>query len=671
MANYSELIDTINGQIKANGNQEITGPVLNAVLQAMVSALGEGYQYMGVATPDTNPGTPDGRVFYLAYYPGTYSNLGNVILPGDTVFVLYSSESGWSYYDTGIVSYFGALKAFVGGQNTKLGYIRNTDGKLTQHERDAFWTFEAPIPEGATAINLSLANWYGGDLVAIVACFDGNHRYLGALLTGETALTHGDYVNEHFSLLPNTSFVTFTTREKASLTFNIPGLSNSDLHEAAVENERIKNAENAIFSKDWEFTDAVGVVSYKAISMTGESDVMHLNFAKKKEKNSCIIDCVIEDIISSGSPLGSMRVGFGNLRYNYCITITKNSNQIVLWFFTPDGFISSKMLTGDDDNAFVPGDRITLFRSGTYLQYFRNGNLVASGSMASCGYLSEMAPVLAFRNYGSRWTPCKIVTKIRHHPYMHVSFDDTIGILQEITTNAESMTSLWDDDYFAWLKSMHGTYGAVFSFYCFYENGTFNLSQVTSKFKADFTAASDWLKFGFHAKNDKSNYNTVSAETLVADYKQVYAAIVAFAGYASIDNIPRIHTYAATKEALLTLQSTSGMLGLLTADDTRENNCALSAAEREIVTSCDDYFAFDRNLYYLRTERRMDEDMTATDIETKLAALDANLDNREIYIMFCHEQKMLKGNGKTIVEACLAWAAKRGLKFDYPQNNTY
>ena len=39
MANYSELIQTINGSIKANGNQEITGPVLNSVLQAMLSGL--------------------------------------------------------------------------------------------------------------------------------------------------------------------------------------------------------------------------------------------------------------------------------------------------------------------------------------------------------------------------------------------------------------------------------------------------------------------------------------------------------------------------------------------------------------------------------------------------------------------------------------------------------
>ena len=96
MANYSELIATINDQIKANGNQEITGPVLNAVLQAMVSALGEGYQFMGVATPDTNPGTPDGKVFYIATEPGTYSKFGDTELKKGIGFFTYDSN-GWTF----------------------------------------------------------------------------------------------------------------------------------------------------------------------------------------------------------------------------------------------------------------------------------------------------------------------------------------------------------------------------------------------------------------------------------------------------------------------------------------------------------------------------------------------------------------------------------------------
>lgn len=98
MANNSDLIQTINDSIKANGNQEITGPVLNSVLQAMVSALGEGYQFMGVATPDTNPGTPDSKVFYFVYMAGAYPNFGGVNVPNNGLGVVYF-DTIWHYLD--------------------------------------------------------------------------------------------------------------------------------------------------------------------------------------------------------------------------------------------------------------------------------------------------------------------------------------------------------------------------------------------------------------------------------------------------------------------------------------------------------------------------------------------------------------------------------------------
>lgn len=109
MANYSELIQTINDSIKANGNQEITGPVLNSVLQAMVSALGEGYQFMGVATPDTNPGTPDGKVFYIAAKQGIYNNFGETEVV-DIAKVIYNTASGWGAEDLSIVNVMAVAK---------------------------------------------------------------------------------------------------------------------------------------------------------------------------------------------------------------------------------------------------------------------------------------------------------------------------------------------------------------------------------------------------------------------------------------------------------------------------------------------------------------------------------------------------------------------------------
>lgn len=96
MANYSNLKSAIDTNIKTNGNEEITGAILNTVLNSMVSSLGAGYQYMGVATTSTNPGTPDAKVFYLAYTPGTYTNFNGIAVTGLCVL---KYDTAWSKDD--------------------------------------------------------------------------------------------------------------------------------------------------------------------------------------------------------------------------------------------------------------------------------------------------------------------------------------------------------------------------------------------------------------------------------------------------------------------------------------------------------------------------------------------------------------------------------------------
>ena len=80
MANYQLLKADIDKKVYQNGEQEITGANLNAVLNAMVTTLGAGYQFMGVATPDTNPGTPDQKVFYIVLQNDTYSYFDGIVV---------------------------------------------------------------------------------------------------------------------------------------------------------------------------------------------------------------------------------------------------------------------------------------------------------------------------------------------------------------------------------------------------------------------------------------------------------------------------------------------------------------------------------------------------------------------------------------------------------------
>lgn len=101
MANYSILKAAIQAVIKQNGNNEITGALLQAQLLSMINSLGANYQFAGIATPAANPGTPDQNVFYLASTAGTYANFGGLVLADGEVAVLKYNGS-WSKDLTGV-----------------------------------------------------------------------------------------------------------------------------------------------------------------------------------------------------------------------------------------------------------------------------------------------------------------------------------------------------------------------------------------------------------------------------------------------------------------------------------------------------------------------------------------------------------------------------------------
>lgn len=96
MANWSTLKAAIANIIKTNGNQEITGQLLQNVLNNIVSSVGENSTFAGIATPATNPGVPDGNVFYFANEPGIYSNFSSIIISYYGIYILYNDmNNSW------------------------------------------------------------------------------------------------------------------------------------------------------------------------------------------------------------------------------------------------------------------------------------------------------------------------------------------------------------------------------------------------------------------------------------------------------------------------------------------------------------------------------------------------------------------------------------------------
>lgn len=125
MANNELLKASIRNVIKANGNQEITGDIMQQTLVAIVDALGKGYQFMGVAIPTTNPGTTDQRVFYIAKGKGVYANFGGINVDEDEA-VLLVFDTSWHKVLTGIAT--NSFKTINGQKITGEGNIEIQGG---------------------------------------------------------------------------------------------------------------------------------------------------------------------------------------------------------------------------------------------------------------------------------------------------------------------------------------------------------------------------------------------------------------------------------------------------------------------------------------------------------------------------------------------------------------
>ena len=108
MGNYTELKAAIAAVIKANGKNEITGAIMQNVLNTIVSTVGANRTFVGIANADTNPGLPDGNVFYIAYTAGNYVNFqyntANLTVNPGELAILYNERNNWNKYVIGMSS---------------------------------------------------------------------------------------------------------------------------------------------------------------------------------------------------------------------------------------------------------------------------------------------------------------------------------------------------------------------------------------------------------------------------------------------------------------------------------------------------------------------------------------------------------------------------------------
>ena len=114
MADFSALKAAIQAAIRQNGNNEITGNIMQGILLSMVNTIGDaainalvdavaalsarvadGYMYAGIATPTSTPTASSGKVFYIAMQAGTYTNYGSLVVE-QGINIIKTDNSSWT-----------------------------------------------------------------------------------------------------------------------------------------------------------------------------------------------------------------------------------------------------------------------------------------------------------------------------------------------------------------------------------------------------------------------------------------------------------------------------------------------------------------------------------------------------------------------------------------------
>lgn len=280
---------------------------------------------------------------------------------------------------------------------------------------------------------------------------------------------------------------------------------------------------------------------------------------------------------------------------------------------------------------------------------------------------------------------------------IHFSFDDTISSLRDLTENASSYSSAFDQPFFKALKTLHDTYGTVFSCFCFYQvlntNDTsvvdFSLEDVTDAYADEFTANADWLRFSYHSLNGSTNLGSYTAGTAKAEYDNFITQIVRITGSVNcIDLVTRLQNFAGSKVACQELRDCAcGMLGFLTGDyseTSTSGNTAydsyttsgyyLDSTASSFTAKKGRYFDATEQLYFYPSNLRLDN-MASANVPAYMERFNTTdrYGRNQLLIMYCHENQMYKNSvvnadyTKRIAYAC-DWAVANGYTFGFPMD---
>lgn len=626
MGNYEQLKQAVSDIIKTNGNQEITGEIMQNTLLSIISTIGNDATFAGIAVPETNPGTPDQNVFYIASQPGNYSNFGSIKLV-DQVLILTNKNGYWVKFDAGITT-AAKVAELEDRSNANSAYIKLT---LQYIGVDIPYMIEVGKKYKLT-YNGDISNYRSNNIYGYTS--DGVKEQLTSLHSSKSQVfsTQKDYQRIRIG------FNDVIDRTKAMYV----------LIEDVTEVESLKEEE---YKRDVLLTN--NEPSEISIEL---HDNKYFDY-RFTEQNSNNYNCVKVDVSQYVNQYILLDAYcFGN-SYAAKSAITDENNQVIR-YVSNEGILPKYV--------FIPLKSKYLYvsnRKYNDVKFNKTGSKVLSVNTPKLYSVSDTPTLLDTRHF-------TVIERKNSNKFFHFSLDNFKDAIADIVTNANTYNSIFDNSTFAKLREWHLKFGITVSLYV-----QRTMSDIPAKFKNDFISNKDWMKFGYHGNGE--SWKTATYENGKQWWNDFVNGIMKSIGnYDIIDRVPRNDYFKGTLESCRGERDANcGCLGFLGCDDwsynkeARETNYYLSDEQSTYLDARDRYYDSETQLCIFKTDFRLEQiQQRWSNVKGCLNYYNSAGGSMQAFdmIVFSHEWNFMQFASDA--ETIFAWALDKGYRFDFPMN---
>lgn len=626
MGNYEQLKQAVSDVIKSNGNQEITGTILQNALLTIISTIGNDATFAGIAVPETNPGTPDQNVFYIASQPGNYSNFGNIKLV-DQVLILTNKNGYWVKFDAGITT-AAKVAELEERSNANSVYVKLT---LQYIGADMPYMIEVGKKYKVT---------YNGDI--------SNYKYNN--IYGYTS----EGVKEQITSLRSSKSQVFSTKkdyQRIRIGFNDVIDRTKAMYMLIEDVTEVKSLDAEEYKRD------VLLANREPSEISIElHDNKYFDY-RFTEQNSNNYNCFKVDVSQYVNQYILLDAYcFGN-SYAAKSAITDENNQVIR-YVSNEGILPKYV--------FIPLKSKYLYisnRKYNDVKFNITGSKVLSVNTPKLYSVSDTPTLLDTRHFTE-------IERKNSNKFFHFSLDDFKDAIADIVTNANTYNSIFDNSTFAKLREWHLKFGITVSLYV-----QRTMSDIPAKFKNDFIYNNDWMKFGYHGNGE--SWKTATYENGKQWWNDFVNGIMTSIGnYDIIDRVPRNDYFKGTLESCRGERDANcGCLGFLGCDDwsynkeARETNYYLSDEQSTYLDARDRYYDSETQLCIFKTDFRLEQiQQRWSNVKGCLNYYNSAGGSMQAFdmIVFSHEWNFMQF--ASYAETIFAWALDKGYRFDFPMN---